>query len=365
VRIFALVPEAHGGHGGIAKYDRDFLEAMATCPRVDEIVVLPRLLREDPGPLPHKLTYVVGGVGGKGRYVLTAMREMLLPGGAELVLCGHLNLLPVALIAAKRFRAPLAVVLYGIDAWTPPPSRAARSALPRVDDVVSISTTTLGRFRSWGVTPRAAEHILPNAFDPRAFAPGPKPKDLEQRYGLLGKTVLMTFGRMEAAERYKGFDEMMELLPRLQRENREKRVVYLAVGDGNDRPRLEERARRLGLANDVVFTGRISEAEKAAHYRLADAYVMPSYGEGFGFVFLEAMACGIPVVASRADGSREAVRDGMLGLLVDPKNPDEIAAAVTKALAMPRGVVPFGLSYFEWPEFEKRVHTFVDAATKR
>jgi len=364
VRIFALVPEAHGGHGGIAKYDRDLLDALASHPRIDEVVALPRLLREEPSVLPPKLTYVTDGVGSKARYLTTTLRELVLPGGAALVVCGHLNLLPVAFAAAKRFRAPLAVVLYGIDAWRPPPSRAATALVGKLDHVVSISTTTLDRFRTWAVTPRAREHILPIAFDPRPFAPGPKPEALLDRYGLRGKTVLMTSGRMVASERSKGFDEMLELLPRLQRENRERPVAYLAAGDGDDRPRLQERARRFGLAKDVIFTGHISELEKADHYRLADAYVMPCHGQAFGFVFLEAMACGIPVVASRADGSREAVRNGELGLLVDPWDPDQLVAAVTKALAQPRGVVPPGLSYFELPAFERRVHAFVTASMR-
>ena len=77
--------------------------------------------------------------------------------------------------------------------------------------------------------------------------------------------------------------------------------------------RLERKAASLGLKGNVVFAGRVSEAEKADHYRLADVFVMPGRQEGFGFVFLEAMACGIPVVASSVDGSREAVLNGELG----------------------------------------------------
>ena len=69
----------------------------------------------------------------------------------------------------------------------------------------------------------------------------------------------------------------------------------------------------------MVFAGRVAESEKAAHYRLADAFVMPGYGEGFGIVYLEALACGIPVLASKLDASGEALRDGTMGLLVDPR----------------------------------------------
>jgi len=123
---------------------------------------------------------------------------------------------------------------------------------------------------------------------------------------LAGKTVVMTLGRLSASESYKGriykgIDEVLEAIPELTEEIVD--VVYLVVRDGSDRRRLEEKAKSLGLTKHVVFTGYVPESEKVDHYRLADVFVMPSRVEGFGSVFLEAMACGVPVVASKADAS--------------------------------------------------------------
>ena len=139
---------------------------------------------------------------------------------------------------------------------------------------------------------------------------------------------------------------------------------HLVVGDGDDRPRLEAKVRSLGMGDRVVFTGYIPEGEKADHYRLADAYVMPGRGEGFGFVFLEAMACGIPVVGSTLDGSREALRQGALGILVDPHRPGDIQAGILAALKRPRGVVPEGLEYFSFENFEQRCHQILQHVIK-
>src|SRR4029077_6311655 len=122
-------------------------------------------------------------------------------------------------------------------------------------------------------------------------------------------------------------------------------LVYLIGGSGPDRPRLEAKATSLGLADRVTFAGRIPEEEKLAHYHLADAYVMPSRGEGFGIVILEAMAAGIPAMASSKDGSREALRDGMCGPVVDPDDSASVAAGIRAVLARPRGR-PKGLDYF-------------------
>jgi glycosyltransferase involved in cell wall biosynthesis len=83
---------------------------------------------------------------------------------------------------------------------------------------------------------------------------------------------------------------------------------------------------------------------------------MPSRGEGFGFVLLEAMACGVNVIASTQDGGREAVRDGQLGALVDPVDPVALKASIRDTLARPRGVIPAGLDYYSYGNFEARSH---------
>ena len=188
------------------------------------------------------------------------------------------------------------------------------------------------------------------------FAPGPKPAQLVERYGLCGRRVIMTLGRLSAAERYKGIDEVLELMPSLVQEMPD--LIYLIVGDGDDRVRLESKTASLGMKRQVVFTGYIPEEQKADHYRLADAFVMPGRGEGFGIVYLEAMACGIPVVASKADASREAVLGGRLGLLTDPRSPEEIRVAIKQALAQPRSLQK-DLEHFSFDRFVERWHTLL------
>jgi len=179
-----------------------------------------------------------------------------------------------------------------------------------------------------------------------------KRKDLLDHYKLENSILIMTLARLSGAEQYKGVDEVLEAMPALL--EKEPRLKYLVAGDGDDRPRLERKAQSLGLSEKVIFAGMIKEADKADHFRLADAFVMPGRGEGFGFVFLEALACGVPAVGSQVDGSREALRDGMLGELVDPTNPESIKQGILKALAKPKAI-PEGLGYFAWPAFAERV----------
>jgi glycosyltransferase involved in cell wall biosynthesis len=346
--------DAFGSFGGIAKYNRDFLRALCSAPEVQEVVAVPRRMAAPPQSLPPKLTYLTQGLPDRCSYIKAIIRLLQHDADFALIVCGHLKLLPMAWLAGMLTKAPTGLLIYGIDAWRPLKNPIMRYALSKIAFLISISEITKQKFLQWSrLTPRRA-FVLPNAVMPEHYGAGDKPQPLLERYGLGGKTVLMTLGRLAAEEQYKGFDEILELLPKLAESIPD--LAYLIVGDGDDRPRLAAKARALGVADRVVFAGFVPEAEKADHYRLADAFVMPGRGEGFGFVFLEALACGIQAVGSTRDGSREALRDGTLGILVDPDRPAEIAAGVLAALRQPRGVVPAGLEYFSFKNFERRTH---------
>jgi asparagine synthase (glutamine-hydrolysing) len=346
-----LVTEAYGGHGGIALYNRDFLSAMCGDPATGRVVAIPRLVPNSTGPLPSKLRFDTSGLNGKFRYAAAVARAVLSGERIDLVVCGHVNLLPIAVPAAALAHAPLVLLIYGIDVWHPTRSRLANLLARRADAVFAISQVTLERFLAWSGVARQKCAILPNAIHLDRYGPGPKGEALLKRYGIDGRTVIMTLGRLNATERYKGMDEVLEAMPGLVEKIPD--LAYLIAGDGSDRSRLEGKAAALGLKERVIFTGHIAESEKADHYRLADAFVMPSSGEGFGFVFLEAMACGIPAIGSRTDGGREALREGSLGRLVDPGNAAELDDAILNAVREPKRV-PEGIEYFSFENFERR-----------
>lgn len=349
-----LATDAHGGDGGIAKYNRDVLDSLSQSDSVSEILVLPRRVAHVSFMSPAKVRYDMTSAAGLKNYLGRSAANAL-GRGFDLVYCAHINLLPLAAIIAGLRRTPLALAIYGIEAWQRPVSPLHRLAVRLPALVISISQITLDRFRAWSGV-RAPTAVVPNAIDLGLFTTGGRNPELERRYNITKRKVIMTFGRMAADERYKGFDEIIELLPRLRRTHPD--LVYLAAGDGSDRPRLEAKAREVGVEDMVAFTGSVPEAEKADLYRLADAYVMPSSGEGFGFVVLEALACGIPVVASTVDGTREAVRGGKLGLLADPRTPDVLERAILEALQRPKAIPP-GLEYFSVPNFRRRLRAAI------
>lgn len=348
-----LLTDAYGGHGGIALANRDVIEAMCLDPTIDQVVALPRIAKLPlAGDLPDKLDFDVSAVGGARAYLRAVARAMR-SGPFDMVFCGHINLLPLARAVATLLRAPLSLTIHGVEAWTPSRRAITRWAARSADLVTAVSAVTLERFRSWAPYPDAQCAVLPNAIHLDRFSTGPKNAELERRYDVAGRRVVMTFGRLAGHKRYKGFDRMLESLGGMI--ERAPDLVYVIAGDGVDRERLERKARTLGVADHVRFTGMVAEHEKVDHYRLADVYAMPSRGEGFGFVLLEAMACGIPAIGSTRDGTREAMREGELGPVVDPLDTAALVDAVVSSLDRPH-VVPPGLEHFAYPKFVKRVN---------
>lgn len=366
MRVLVLVIDAFGGHGGVAQYGRDLLAALCERPDCEEVVAIPRYMESSREAMPLKLTYLTAAVNSKVKYILTCLRMMLFGGQFDLIICGHINLLPLASVWGRLIRCPVVPIVYGIEAWTPNSKWLINYFCGKVRRFISIRELTSRRFARWARLEGVPWYYLPNCIDTARYSPGPKDSRLMEKYGVRDKTVIMTTGRLDPAshERYKGFDELLEVLPALREVLPE--VVYIIVGDGDDMARLKEKADGLGVADIVIFTGRISAEEKVDHYRLADVFAMPGSNKKFDrypirYVFLEALACGIPVVGSRPDGEgEENSLEGRLINQVDPCDPNDIIAGVLRALEQRKGIAGAELSRYSYEEHKLRVMQIVN-----
>ena len=331
VRVLALVTEAFGGHGGIAQYNRDFLSALARCDRVGDVIVLPRRTATSVSTLPpgvRQLRPVESKLGYSLSTLWTAMTQQPI----EVVFCGHLFMAPLAAGICRVLNVPLWLQVHGIEVFWHEPSALKRRSVQSARIVTAVSRHTRRRLLHWvGIDP-ARVKVLPNTVNPQ-YQPGPKPAYLIDRHAAGGKKVLLTVSRLDSRERYKGHDRVIRTLPRVLQQHPD--TIYLIVGDGDDRPRLESLAVECGVAKHVQFAGLVPPEELPHYFRLADVFVMPSTGEGFGIVFLEAMATGVRVIGGSQDGSRDALCDGALGTLVNPENAEELTSAILAALDDP------------------------------
>jgi glycosyltransferase involved in cell wall biosynthesis len=370
-RIIALVADGFGGRGGIATYTRNFLRAACSAPGVSEVIALPRLVPYALETMPANLTYVTGAANGMAPFTKAVVRQMTATAGADLIVCGHLHLLPFAQLMAARFRCPVLPVVYGYDAWQPGPHAMSNYLCGHIRDFVTIRRLTGKRLLEWAHPPHGRYHYLPNCLEVNDFGIAPKRPDLVARFGLAGRKVVLTAGRLDtgAMDQNKGFDEMLEALPGLARQVPD--VTYLIMGDGPDQVRIEQKAKDLGVRDRVVFAGYVSEVEKADHYRLADAFAMPGSGAlfdtyPFRFVFLEALACGVPVVGSALSDSEEADDPDVRSLItqVNPHDPDDIVRGVVSALNEPRNGVKPALAHYYYRAFEPKVHAILAQVIK-
>jgi glycosyltransferase involved in cell wall biosynthesis len=250
----------------------------------------------------------------------------------DLIITTHLNFAPFALLVNKLAKIPFWVSLHGYEAWNiQRPSQ--RRAVATADLLLSVSAFTRDRVMGNYGVPTERMHLLHDTFEPDRFMIGPKPQSLLTRHGLAeNDRVILTVGRLSAAEGYKGHDRLIRALARIQ--VKVPMVKYVIVGGGDDQPRLERIAREQKVANAIIFAGRVGHDELPDYYRLCDLYAMPSTGEGFGIVFLEALAAGKPVLAGNCDGAVDALAGGELGVLIDPN--DETALAETAAALLLR-----------------------------
>lgn len=346
------MPDPYNGFAGIAQYNRDLIDALCDLPSVDAVLSLARHAAPA-DPIPAKLREI-HLPGWASRFVLRAILEGI-RFHPDLIICGHVNLLPLACLLKRALKRPLILEAYGIEIWEKP--RRIGSAIKDADAIVAISRFTRSQVLKWADIPPEKVRVIANAIHLESYKHGEKPVHLIERYGLQDRRVLLTLGRIEP-ERYKGHDQIIDLLPILIRDVPD--LKLLIVGDGQDRARLEGRVMEMGLSDRVVFAGRIPEHEKLDHYNVADAFVMASTKEGFGFVFLEAAACGLPVLGGSIDGSRDALLDGKLGILVDPRNQDELVAGLRRLLAQEKSVSP-ELVRFDFPRFRLQIDELIQS----
>jgi phosphatidyl-myo-inositol dimannoside synthase len=281
-------------------------------------------------------------------------REIIRAEGCESVWFGAAA--PLALLAPSLREAGVRRIVastHGHEVgWSMLP--VARQALRRIgqtcDVITYVSRYTRSRFAS-AFGPMAALEHLPSGVDTEQFRPDPLArKDIRERYGLADRPVVVCVSRLWPR---KGQDMLIRALPAIRR--RVPDAALLLVGGGPYHGRLEAMAEQLGVAEHVIFTGRVPWSELPAHFVAGDVFAMPcrTHGrgldvEGLGIVYLEASASGLPVVAGNSGGAPEAVLPGVTGHVVDGRRLDELIGSVTELLADPERAAAMGEAGRRW-----------------
>lgn len=279
----------------------------------------------------------------------------------DVVVIGHINLLLLALFACFLPKKKIVLVAHGIEVWQNL-TWWKKTVLQKLDLILAVSEYTKQKMAEKQGLDKDKIHVFHNTLNPFFELPKEftKPNYLLQRYEIAAdQKVLLTLARLSFSEQYKGYDTVIKAMPEILKI--QPNTTYIVAGKYETREyaRIKELVVDLQLQQHVKLIGFVKDEELIDHYLLADTFIMPSKGEGFGIVFLEAMACGLPVIAGNVDGSVDALKNGTLGTLLNPDSKAEITEAVLgsfgKSLQKDEkiGLQSQLLKYFGFEEFKK------------
>jgi glycosyltransferase involved in cell wall biosynthesis len=249
---------------------------------------------------------------------------------ADVIIISHVNILPVAWMIKKLFfNKKLIMFAHGIEMWSMPLGYK-KKMLAACDEIICVSEFTKHQISKILELKKVKLSVINNCIDPFLINEKKNIELLRKRYGInSNKKLMFTLTRMDASERYKGYDRVIEAMSHLTFHYPE--LIYMIGGayDEDEKKYVNNLLQKFNINDKVILTGFINNEEICDHFMMSDFYIMPSTGEGFGIVFIEAMYFGLPVIAGNLDGSIDAVLNGKLGLLIDPLNMNELINAIS------------------------------------
>jgi len=258
---------------------------------------------------------------------------------AKTVILSHINLILFGvLIKLINSKVRLILLAHGTE-MDRPLSSWKINCINRFISIWAVSKHTANTLQHRHYIHSHRIKILHNCIDPFFKIPDDfqKPASLLERHQINASTpIILSLCRMTSADTAKGYDFILRSMPDLLREHQD--LQYLMAGNlsPSEQQRLLKLIHRLRLQNHVKMIGFIPETELSNYYQLADVFVLPSKKEGFGLVFIEAVACGCPVIAGDADGSSDALLNGILGTLVNPNKLWDLTLAISAQLSTPK-----------------------------
>ncbi len=282
----------------------------------------------------------------------------------DVIILGHTNLLVLGLWTLLFPNKKLLIMAHGIEVWQEL-SFWKKKVLQNCDMILAVSKYTKQQIMAKHQISETKIQIFHNTINPFFELPKSfeKSEYLLDRYKItnhINGKIFFTLARLSSAEQYKGYDKVLEAMPMVLQKYPTCKYVIAGKYDEIEYQRIQAIIVEKKLENSVILTGFVKDEELIDHYLLADTFIMPSRGEGFGIVYLEAMACGLSIIAGNADGSRDALRNGELGTLINPESVEEIANAMLSHIENPLNnnkkikLQEKVMSYFGFENFKQR-----------
>ncbi len=331
--ILYLYLKAFSAEGGIEKFNRIFMKALSEVSEQNNMFFNSYSLYDN--YVNENYIEAKSFLGFNGNKILFLLKSLFKSTKLDLVILSHINLSIIGLLIRLFFiKSKIILIAHGIEVWNNL-SIEKKLLLKHCDLILSVSNFTKKQLLANSNLNPDKIIVFPNTIDPLSSFNPEKFKNnvLLKRFGIKTDTkILLTISRLSSKEQYKGYDRVIECLPKVLSVFPD--LKYIVVGRAGEQEllRINSLINVLDLNSKVILAGFVSDEDIPDYYNLADIFVMPSKGEGFGIVFLESLASGTPVIAGNKDGSIDPLLNGELGFLVDPDDINKLSEVVIKIL---------------------------------
>lgn len=327
MRISFFYLTAFSRTGGIEKFNRNLIDALKVAAIEPKTITAYSL---------HDASETIDGIVFKGfqkKSIPFLLRSFFQGFSSDLILIGHINLsLLILLIRFFRPKVRIILITHGIEVWNIS-SVIQRKAIHQCDTILAVSAFTKNKLLANGLGIAEKKIVIfPNTIEPSFLNAEADSTIIKNKWQLSSTDkILLTITRQSSEEQYKGYDVVLRVLPIIKKCIPSIKYILSGKADEIESRRIHSLIDELNIRNEVIQTGFIEEKDLKSYYAMCDVFIMPSKGEGFGIVFLEALACHKKVIAGNSDGSVDALLHGELGTLVDPDNAQEVADAIVQA----------------------------------
>jgi len=324
MKIVFLYLSAFENVGGIQNFNKSFIKALSDI-RINNNLDIYCISLHDLLP-DNKYIEGINFTGCDGWKIKFLIHSLLKSYNADKVVIGHINLAPILLLIKILLFRYLILIVHGIEVWNKL-SYIKKLSLKKTDTILSVSEFTKNKLLTTHNLNSSKISIFPNTIDPYFDIPPnfEKPDSLKRKFNLRNNDkVLLTVSRLSSQEMYKGYDKVIEILPDVIKEIPDIKYLIVGKGDPDEIDRINTLINKLRLENHVFLLGYVPNDQLVQYYLLCDLFILPSKGEGFGIVLLEAMICGKNIITGNVDACKELVGNAGYGILADPENNEDI-----------------------------------------
>ncbi|HTD39441.1 MAG TPA: glycosyltransferase family 4 protein, partial [Mucilaginibacter sp.] len=273
------------------------------------------------------------------RRVKLGLKSIRIAKQSDVVILNHINLSLIGIVIKLiNPKCRIWLIAHGIEVWRPLNYIKSIFLKKYCDKIICVSNFTKTQMISRHRADPKKCIVLNNAVDPFIRLPESfeKPEYLLNRYSLSpANRVIFTLTRLASSEQYKGYEQVIKAVSHLKKSSPDIKYILSGQYDSSEEERIRDLINAYRVKDEVILTGFLNENELTDHFLLADLFVLPSKKEGFGIVFVEALACGLPVICGNSDGSTDAIKDGKLGTAINVDDLDELQNTIIRYLSMP------------------------------